>query len=65
MKLLTCWCERLPDILVTRICCLLVRYVFDLLSSVPAEFIVTTRDSAIRLLHLALVKGYGIPIDTT
>ena len=49
----------------TRICCLLIRFLFDLLSSVPAEFIVTTRNSAIRLLHLALVKGYNIPIDTS
>lgn len=49
----------------TRICCLLIRFLFDLLSSVPAEFIVTTRNSAIRLLHLALVKGYNIPIDAS
>lgn len=60
-----CWCERLPDLLVARVGGIIVRFVFDLLSSVPAEFIVPTREPAIHLLHLTLVKGNGIGIDSS
>lgn len=60
-----CWCERLPDLLVARVGGIVVRFVFDLLGSVPAEFIVPAREPAIHLLHLTLVKGYRIGVDSS
>lgn len=60
MKVLNVWCERIPDFFIQRIGGVMIRLAFNVLETIPAEYVTTARIQVDRLVNMVLTKGYGV-----